>query len=359
MMIRRLVQLYVGLLFYGLSSAMMVRADFGLNPWDVFHQGVADRTPFSFGTVVIVTGAVILVLWIPLRQRPGIGTISNMIVIGLAADLGLWLLPNVESLTMRIAMLAAGIVLNGVATSAYIGTGLGPGPRDGLMTGLAARTGRPIGAVRTGIELTVLAVGEHGPSKLKLVVKKGPPLLLDSEWELESNYGELLARKTKASSTKTLAQLYAGAPDPTLNEWNGSFTAAARMVMPDPVIVAASNGEPCSEQTRTAVAEATAVMVQRVYSVNGATSSTDDTTLTSAATCGPGANTWTVKFKLDISRLSNTISLQCQGAVKAPAGAMFATYNVTCSGDSPLNIMNKALRFKWNSSLKSSVTPLK
>lgn len=159
MMIRRLVQLYVGLLLYGLSMAMMVRADLGLNPWDVFHQGVGDRTPLSFGTVVIVTGAIILMLWIPLRQRPGIGTISNMIVIGLAADLGLWLIPEFESLTVRIAMLVAGIVLGGAATSAYIGTGLGPGPRDGLMTGLAARTGRSIGVVRTGIELTVLAVG--------------------------------------------------------------------------------------------------------------------------------------------------------------------------------------------------------
>lgn len=159
MMIRRLAQLYVGLAFYGLSMAMMVRSDLGLNPWDVFHQGVGERTPLSFGTVVIITGAIILLLWIPLRQRPGIGTISNMIVIGLAADLGLWLIPNIESLTARIAMLVAGILLNGAATSAYIGTGLGPGPRDGLMTGLAARTGWPIGFVRTGIELTVLALG--------------------------------------------------------------------------------------------------------------------------------------------------------------------------------------------------------
>lgn len=159
MMIRRLAQLYVGLLFYGLSMALMVRSVLGLNPWDVFHQGVGERTPLSFGTVVIITGAVILLLWIPLRQRPGIGTISNMIVIGLAADLGLWLIPEVESLAVRAGMLGFGIVLNGAATSAYIGTGLGPGPRDGLMTGLAARTGWPIGGVRTGIELTVLALG--------------------------------------------------------------------------------------------------------------------------------------------------------------------------------------------------------
>ena len=159
MMIRRLIQLYVGLVIFGLSTAMMIRSDLGLNPWDVFHQGVGDSTPLSFGAVVIITGAIVLLLWIPLRQRPGLGTISNLVVIGLAADLGLWLIPDVESLPVRGMLLAAGIVLNGIATSAYIGAGLGPGPRDGLMTGLAARTGRSIRIVRTGIELTVLAIG--------------------------------------------------------------------------------------------------------------------------------------------------------------------------------------------------------
>lgn len=159
MMIRRLVQLYAGLFLYGMSSAMMIRSHFGLNPWDVFHQGLGDRTPLSFGTVVIITGAIVLLLWIPLRQRPGFGTVSNVVVIGLVADLGLWLIPDLQSLPVRAAMLVSGIVLNGIATSAYIGAGLGPGPRDGLMTGLAERTGRSIRAVRTGIEVTVLAVG--------------------------------------------------------------------------------------------------------------------------------------------------------------------------------------------------------
>ena len=159
MMTRRLLQLYLGLLLYGLSMAMMVRAGLGLDPWDVFHQGVGDRTPLSFGTVVIVTGAVVLLLWVPLRQRPGIGTISNIVVIGLAADLGLWLIPEPASMPIRIGLLGAGIFLNGVAGGAYIGAGLGPGPRDGLMTGIVARTGWSIRVVRTGIELTVLAVG--------------------------------------------------------------------------------------------------------------------------------------------------------------------------------------------------------
>jgi uncharacterized membrane protein YczE len=159
MMIRRLVQLYAGLVLFGISTAMMVRSDLGLNPWDIFHQGVADRTPLSLGAVIIISGAMVLLIWVPLRQRPGIGTISNMVAIGLFADAGLWLIPEIESLPLRALMLVAGILLNGVATSAYIGAGLGPGPRDGLMTGLAARTGWPIRLVRTGIELTILAIG--------------------------------------------------------------------------------------------------------------------------------------------------------------------------------------------------------
>lgn len=158
-LVRRLGQLYLGLVLFGLSSAMMVRSVLGLNPWDVFHQGLDERTPLSFGTVVIISGAFVLLLWIPLRQRPGLGTVSNIFVIGLAADLGLWLIPGVETLAGRAAMLAGGILLNGLATSAYIGAGFGPGPRDGLMTGLASRTGWPIRRVRTGIELAVLAAG--------------------------------------------------------------------------------------------------------------------------------------------------------------------------------------------------------
>lgn len=158
-MIQRLVQLYAGLTLFGLSTAMMIRSNLGLNPWDVFHQGLADRTQLSLGTVIIAVGAVVLLLWIPLRQRPGIGTISNMIVVGLATEAALWLIADITALPLRGAMLVSGVILNGLATSAYIGTGLGPGPRDGLMTGAAAKTGWSIRAVRTMIELTVLAVG--------------------------------------------------------------------------------------------------------------------------------------------------------------------------------------------------------
>lgn len=159
MMIRRLVQLCAGLILYGFSIALVVKADLGLDPWNVLNEGLSERTGFSFGSIVIIIGASVLLLWIPLRQRPGIGTISNIILIGLAADGFLWLLPEPPSLLLSSIMLLAGVAVNGVATAAYIGAGLGPGPRDGLMTGIVGRTGWPVRTVRTSIELTVLGVG--------------------------------------------------------------------------------------------------------------------------------------------------------------------------------------------------------
>jgi uncharacterized membrane protein YczE len=158
-MTRRLIQLYAGLVLYGVSLALMVRAELGLDPWDVFHQGLADRLPLTFGQVVIVVGALVLLAWIPLRQRPGLGTISNVIVIGLAVDAALAVLPPPDPMAWRITFLVSGVVLNGVATAAYIGARLGPGPRDGLMTGLVARTGRSVRLIRTSIEVGVLATG--------------------------------------------------------------------------------------------------------------------------------------------------------------------------------------------------------
>jgi uncharacterized membrane protein YczE len=157
--VRRLAQLYAGLVLYGASMALQIRAGLGLDPWDVFHQGVADRTGLSFGTVVILTGTVVLVGWVPLRQRPGVGTISNVLVIGIAVDAALALVPGAGSTPVAVVMLLAGVGLNGVASGAYIGAGLGPGPRDGLMTGLVRRTGGSVRAVRMTIELTVLAAG--------------------------------------------------------------------------------------------------------------------------------------------------------------------------------------------------------
>ena len=158
-MTRRLIQLFLGLCLYGFSMALMVRAELGLNPWDVFHQGLSERMGLSLGTIVIIVGAAVLLLWIPLRQRPGIGTISNVFMIGIAADVSLWLLPPAPSLAAGWAMLLIGILLCGVAGGAYIGAGLGPGPRDGLMTGLVDRTGGSVQLIRTGIELVVVAAG--------------------------------------------------------------------------------------------------------------------------------------------------------------------------------------------------------
>jgi uncharacterized membrane protein YczE len=157
--LRRLPQLLAGLALYGTSMAMQIRATLGLNPWDVFHQGLARHLPLSFGLVTAITGVVVLLLWLPLRQRPGVGTIANVIVIAVSVDAALAMLPEPAGLPARVALLVAGIVLNGVASAAYIGARLGPGPRDGLMTGLAARTGWSIRLVRTGLELTVLATG--------------------------------------------------------------------------------------------------------------------------------------------------------------------------------------------------------
>ncbi len=158
-MTRRLAQLLLGLSLYGAAMALMLRAGLGLDPWDVFHQGLAGRVGLSIGLLVNIVGALVLLLWIPLRQRPGIGTLANVLVIGTAMDLALIALPELDGLAVRSASLVAAIAINGVAGAMYIGAGLGPGPRDGLMTGLARRTGWSLRLVRTGIELAVLASG--------------------------------------------------------------------------------------------------------------------------------------------------------------------------------------------------------
>ena len=159
MMPRRLLQLFIGLLLYGASMALMLRAALGLDPWDVFHQGLATQADLSIGKVVNLVGLAVLLLWIPLKQRPGIGTVANVILIGTAMDLTLSVLPAIEGLALQVAALLFSVVANGIAGALYIGAGLGPGPRDGLMTGLARRTGWSLRLVRTGIELTVLGCG--------------------------------------------------------------------------------------------------------------------------------------------------------------------------------------------------------
>ena len=154
----RLVRLYLGLAAFGVSLALMVRARLGLGPWDVVHQGIARLLGVQLGWVTIGVSGLVLLAWIPLRQRPGLGTVSNAVIVGLVVNGALDVLPTPGSLAWRAVWLAAGIGLNGLATACYIGAGLGPGPRDGLMTGIAAR-GHSLRAVRTLIELSVLAIG--------------------------------------------------------------------------------------------------------------------------------------------------------------------------------------------------------
>ncbi|MEU0412463.1 hypothetical protein ABZ307_32200 [Streptomyces griseorubiginosus] len=156
---RRLTQLYVGLALYGASSALLVEAGLGLEPWGVLHQGLAELTGLSIGVVSIIVGAVVLLLWIPLRQRPGLGTVSNVFVVGLAMDATLAAVPALHGLAVRIPFLLVGILLNGVATGLYIAARFGPGPRDGLMTGLHQRTGRSIRLMRTAVEVAVVVTG--------------------------------------------------------------------------------------------------------------------------------------------------------------------------------------------------------
>ncbi|GAB3675929.1 membrane protein YczE [Saccharopolyspora tripterygii] len=155
----RFPQLVGGLLLYGASLALMVRADLGLSPWSVLDQGISERFGVSMGVANALVGVALLLAWLPLRQPPGVGTVANVALIGIAVDATLALLSPVEGLALRVPLLVAGVVLNALATAIYVGARLGPGPRDGLMTGLHARTGGSVRLVRTSIEVCVLAVG--------------------------------------------------------------------------------------------------------------------------------------------------------------------------------------------------------
>jgi uncharacterized membrane protein YczE len=159
LLVRRVGQLLVGLFLYGIAIALMVRAGIGVSPWDVLAQGVSFKTGIPFGLVTNIVGLVVLAFWIPLRQRPGLGTVLNVLLVGPSAQLGLDLLPQQTELWAQVLFFVAGLVLLAIATGLYIGPRMGPGPRDGLMTGLHARTGRPIWMVRTAIEVTVLIIG--------------------------------------------------------------------------------------------------------------------------------------------------------------------------------------------------------
>ena len=158
-MTRRITQLLIGLFLYGIGIALIVRGAIGVAPWDVLTQGIDKHTHLGFGLITILTSAVVLLFWIPLRQKPGIGTVLNALLVGPAADVGLWLIPEGLDLWARILLFAAGLLVLAAATGLYIGAHFGPGPRDGLMTGLHRRTGWKIWIGRTGIEVVVLGIG--------------------------------------------------------------------------------------------------------------------------------------------------------------------------------------------------------
>jgi len=158
-LVRRFSQLLVGLVLYGLTLAMIIRSTLGNSPWDVLHQGLAKHLPMSIGSAVIAMSVVVLLAWIPLKEMPGVGTILNSVLVGLSADVFLGLIDAPASTGARSALLVGGVLLNGVATALYIGSQFGPGPRDGLMTGLHRRTGASIQAVRIGLEVSVVIVG--------------------------------------------------------------------------------------------------------------------------------------------------------------------------------------------------------
>ncbi|WP_223291223.1 YczE/YyaS/YitT family protein [Streptomyces avicenniae] len=185
--LRRLPQLFAGLALYGLSLALLVRASLGANPWSVLYDGLTRRTPLSFGAISAVVGVLVLLLWVPLRQRPRFGTVANVAVLAFASDLGLALLPRDFGLPARCALLVGGVLLNGLAVAVYVGARCGPGPRDGLMTGLSAVMGWSVRRVRTGLEVAVLAVGwllggGVGPGTLLYALAVGPVVQLFLPW---------------------------------------------------------------------------------------------------------------------------------------------------------------------------------
>jgi uncharacterized membrane protein YczE len=185
--VRRFLQLLLGLFLYGIGISLMVRAGVGIAPWDVLTQGLSKQSGLSFGLLTNLIGLAVLLLWIPIRQKPGLGTVLNVLLIGPSAQLGLWLFPQFEGLWQQIPAFAAGLAVLAVATGMYIGAKFGPGPRDGLMTGLHRRTGWPIAAVRTGIEASVLVAGwlmggDAGWGTLAFALAIGPMCAVTMRW---------------------------------------------------------------------------------------------------------------------------------------------------------------------------------
>jgi uncharacterized membrane protein YczE len=184
---RRITQLITGLFLYGIGISLMVQAGIGVAPWDVLTQGIAHQTGLDFGLLTNIIGGAVLLCWIPIRQRPGFGTLANVLLIGPSAQLGLWVLPRQTVLGFQVLFLAGGILLIAVATGLYIGARMGPGPRDGLMTGIHARTGWKIWIVRTALEVTVLLIGwalggTFGPGTVAFALLIGPMVSVTIPW---------------------------------------------------------------------------------------------------------------------------------------------------------------------------------
>jgi uncharacterized membrane protein YczE len=184
---RRIIQLLVGLFAYGIGISLMVQAGIGVAPWDVLTQGISKQTGLDFGLLTNIIGVAVLLCWIPIRQRPGIGTIANVLLIGPSAQLGLWLFPKQHLLGLQLVFFVVGLVVVALATGLYIGARMGPGPRDGLMTGIHARTGWKIWIVRTAIEVTVLLVGwalggNFGPGTIAFALLIGPMVGVTIPW---------------------------------------------------------------------------------------------------------------------------------------------------------------------------------
>jgi uncharacterized membrane protein YczE len=184
---RRIVQLLVGLFLYGIAISLMVQAGIGVAPWDVLTQGLSRQTGLDFGLLTNIIGGVVLLCWIPIRQRPGLGTLANVLLIGPSAQLGLWIFPTETAIGFQLLFFTGGLLLLAIATGLYIGARMGPGPRDGLMTGIHARTGWRIWMIRTAIEVTVLLIGwalggNFGPGTIVFALLIGPMVAVTIPW---------------------------------------------------------------------------------------------------------------------------------------------------------------------------------
>ncbi|WP_329170356.1 hypothetical protein OG754_02585 [Streptomyces decoyicus] len=205
--LRRFPQLFAGLALYGFSLSVMVRSSLGLSPWSVLNEGLAHHTSLSFGTLTAVVGVLVLLLWIPLRQRPKFGTVANIVVVAYASDLGLLLVPPHLGLPARVGLLVGGVLLNGLSIAVYVGARFGPGPRDGLMTGASAATGHSLRLIRTLIEISVLAVGRLldgsvGVGTVLYALMVGPTTQFFLPWFAYSTPAERGGRGSSAGATR-------------------------------------------------------------------------------------------------------------------------------------------------------------